>query len=75
MKSLRLKELKSVNGRWYIPFYKENYSDNEFNRCGIYHIHNIFSPDQFIYKKNGKFEDIGRRNAEAIALVRLNGIC
>ena len=72
MKSLKLRELKNVNGRWYIPFYKENYSDNEFNRCGIYHIHNIFSPDQFICKRNGKFIDLGRRKAEAIAFVTLD---
>ena len=69
MKKLNLNELSKVNGSWWISGYKENYDDEEFRMVKILHIHNVFSPDQFICKQNGKFVDVGRRKAEAMAYV------
>ncbi len=69
MENLNLNDLKNVNGSWYIPFYRERYSDQEFWRCNVWHVHNVFSPDLFICKEHGKYKNIGRRKAEAKVVV------
>ncbi len=74
MKKLSLANQEKIAGGFYIPFYKETYTDNEFKRCGIAHIHHNFSKDEFLKKVNGKFVDIGRKKAEAIALITFDQI-
>lgn len=74
MKKLNLAGQEKITGGFYIPFYKETYTDDEFKRCGIAHIHHNFSGDEFLKKVKGKFIDIGRKKAEAIALMTLDRV-
>ena len=74
MKKLNLAGQEKITGGFWIPFYKEAYTDNEFKRCGIAHIHHNFSKDEFLKKAKGKFVDIGRKKAEAFTLLTLDQI-
>ena len=74
MKKLNLPDQEKITGGFWIPFYKETYTDDEFRRCGIAHIHHDFSKDEFLKKVDGKFVDIGRRKAEALALITLDQV-
>ena len=74
MKKLNLADQEKITGGFWIPFYTETYTDDEFRRCGIAHIHHDFSKDEFLKKVDGKFVDIGRRKAEALALITLDQV-
>lgn len=74
MKKLNLAGQEKITGGFYIPFYKETYTDSEFITSGVVHIHHSFSKDEFLKKVNGKFVDIGRKKAEAIALITFDQI-
>lgn len=71
MKKLNLADQEKIASGFYIPFYKETYTDDEFKRCGIAHIHHNFSEDEFLKKVKGEFVDIGRKKAEAVTLLTL----
>ena len=74
MKKLNLAGQEKIAGGFYIPFYKETYTDSEFITSGVVHIHHSFSKDEFLKKVKGKFVDIGRRKAEAVTLLTLDQI-
>lgn len=71
MKRLNSTELTKVNGKWYIPFYKEIFSDEEFLLYGITHIHRFFGADTFYTEDISGYPVALSRN-EAEALVRLS---
>lgn len=72
MRKLNLNELSRVNSSYWVPFYKEKYDDEKFAMVKLLHVHNVFSPDQFICKQNGKYVDLGRKKAEAVAFLALD---
>lgn len=74
MKKLNLAGQEKITGGFYIPFYKETYTDSEFITSGVVHIHHSFSKDEFLKKVDGKFVNIGRSIAEAIALMTLDRV-
>ena len=71
MKKLNSTELNKVNGGYYIPFYKEKFSDKEFLLYGITHIHRSFGADTFYTEDISGYPVALSRN-EAEALVRLS---
>lgn len=73
MKTLNLKELNRITGSWWIPFYREKFTDADFNRCGILPVHQVFGNDIFFKKVDGRYKDIGREKAEIITFLYKDG--
>ncbi len=71
MKKLNSTELPKVSGGYYMPFYKEKFSDKEFLLYGITHIHRSFGADTFYTEDISGYPVALSRN-EAEALVRLS---
>lgn len=71
MRKLNSTELPKVSGGYYMPFYKEKFSDKEFLLYGITHIHRSFGADTFYTEDISGYPVALSRN-EAEALVRLS---
>ena len=74
MKKLNSTELPKVNGGYYIPFYKEKFSDKEFLLYGITHIHRSLGADTF-YTEDMSGLPVALSRNEAETLVRLYCKC
>ena len=75
MRKLNSTELTKVNGGYYIPFYKEKFSDKEFLLYGITHIHRSFGADTFYTEDmSGLPVALSRNEAETLVSLSCKGL-
>ena len=75
MRKLNSTELTKVNGGYYMPFYKEKFSDKEFLLYGITHIERFWGVDTFYTEDmSGLPVALSRNEAETLVSLSCKGL-